>query len=310
MVGYNLQDRLTFFDNAYLQVKENQFRKALDAERAIMHATDGLYSDLYRFRPQVLLAVSAFLLPTKLFDLARLSGTRVVILMTEQPYETERELDVAQHADLVLLNDPVNIDRFREVTRAEYVPHAFRPHLHKPGPVDPEAASEFCFVGTGFESRIRFFEAMDLAGIDVALGGNWMQLGEDSPLRKYLAHDIDACCDNAQAVRLYRSSKASLNLYRRETEDNGSAVGWACGPREIELAATGCFFLRDPRPEGDEMFPMLPTFAGPEDAGEILRWWLAHDGLREEAARQARAAVADRTFVNNAAALMRLLEKE
>ena len=80
------------------------------------------------------------------------------------------------------------------------------------------------------------------------------------------------------------------------------------GPREIEMAATELFYLRDPRPEGNQVLPMLPTFDGPGDASEKLRWWLAHDAEREKMARQARAAVADRTFTSNARRLLQLLD--
>jgi hypothetical protein len=77
----------------------------------------------------------------------------------------------------------------------------------------------------------------------------------------------------------------------------------------VELAAAGTFFLRDPRPEGDELFPMLPTFDGPADASEKLRWWLARDAQREKAAAGARAAIAGRTFEANARRLLQLLDK-
>jgi hypothetical protein len=80
------------------------------------------------------------------------------------------------------------------------------------------------------------------------------------------------------------------------------------GPREVEMAACGLFFLRDPRGEGDEVLPMLPTFATPEDAGEELRWWLAHDTERDRVAARALEAVADRTFTRNAQSLLRVLD--
>jgi hypothetical protein len=190
------------------------------------------------------------------------------------------------------------------------MPHAYRPIVHCPGRAEKNLAADLAFVGTGFESRIEFFEAMDLDGLDVLLAGHWQRLSEDSPLRKYVAHDIKDCIDNVEGVRIYRSSKLGMNLYRRETEDGDSHAGWALGPREIEMAATGLFFLRDPRGEGDEVFPMLPTFTTPAEASELTRWWVEHDGLRAEAARQARKAIADRTFANNAARLLQLLEKE
>lgn len=310
VIEFNLSDRLTFYDRTFIQVSDHEFRKALDHEKAIDVAINGLYAALYKTRPHVLLVVSGFFVPHELLDLARASGTKVVILHTESPYEDERQALLASHADLNLLNDPTNIDTFRAIARTEYMPHAYRPVLHRPMPPIPERVSEFVFVGTGYPSRVQFLEAMNLDGIDVALAGNWQQLTDDSPLHKYLAHEPDHCLDNQDAVELYQASKVGLNLYRREAQRPDLTSGWAMGPREVELAACGLFFLRDPRPEGDEVLHMLPTVTSPAEAGEQLRWWLAHDKERDRLAGMARAAIADRTFDNNAAVLMRLLETE
>jgi hypothetical protein len=73
------------------------------------------------------------------------------------------------------------------------------------------------------------------------------------------------------------------------------------------MAACGLFFLRDPRGESDDVLPMLPTFTDPTDACQQLRWWLTHPKARERATAKARLAVADRTFANHAAELLRLI---
>jgi hypothetical protein len=171
----------------------------------------------------------------------------------------------------------------------------------------PELASDLAFVGTGYQSRIDFFEAMDLDGIDVLLAGNWAPLTEDSKLYPLLAHDPEACLDNAKTVDVYRSAKVGLNLYRREAQRPELSAGWSCGPREIEQAAIGLPFARDPRGEGDELFPMLPTFTDPAEASDIVRWFIGHDDEREKASLLIREAVADRTFDHHAAVLLRLL---
>ncbi len=114
-------------------------------------------------------------------------------------------------------------------------------------------------------------------------------------------------CDNTETAKLYRSSKTSLNLYRREAGVGSDAQGWALGPREVELAASECFFLRDPRGESDELFPMLPTFSEPGEIRPLLDYYLTHPMERIEAATKARAAIADRTFANNAAWLLEKL---
>lgn len=310
VVDYPLGSALTFYDNLFMQHSATEFRKALTGEEATRLAADRLAGALYKVRPDVLFLTSGFFVDTDFLDLARRDGTKVVLYATEQPYELSRELDLARHCDIVLLTDPIQIDLFREVCTAEHVPHAYRPSVHHPGDQVPALACDLAFVGTGYASRARFFEAMDLDGLDVLLAGNWASLDEHSPLRSYVAHNPDDCLDNTQTVEIYRSAAVGINLYRREAENEHQVAGWAVGPREVEMAAIGAFFLRDPRPEGDELFPMLPRFTTPGEAADQLRWYLAHPDARETAAAKAREAVADRTFDNNAARLLRLLDKE
>ncbi len=74
------------------------------------------------------------------------------------------------------------------------------------------------------------------------------------------------------------------------------------------MAACGLPFARDPRGESDELFPMLPAFTDPAEAGEQVRWLLADDDRRADLGAQARKAIADRTFHHHAAQLLGLLE--
>jgi spore maturation protein CgeB len=286
------------------------FRKALTADQAIQLATNGLAAALFKLRPHVLLSISSFFADTDVLDQARRLGTRVVLVHTESPYEDDRQLLLAPHADLNLLNDPTNFDRFRQVAPTEYQPQCYRPAIHRPGPAVPGLVCDLGFVGTGFESRIRFFEAMDLDGLDVILGGNWQRLADDSPLRKHVGHDLEQCLDNTEAILLYRSARMGLNLYRREAALPELEQGWAVGPREIEMAACQLCFLRDRRGEGDELWPMLPTFDDPQDASEKLHWWLANPKARATAATAAREAIQDRTFTNAAKRLLGLLDRQ
>lgn len=314
VIRFNLGDRLALYNNVLVDTGRRSpgerllLRKALTSDQATELAVNGLAAMLFKVRPHVLLVVSGFFVPPELLDQARRYGTRVVILHTEEPYEVERELAFAEHADLNLINDPLHIDRFAAVAPTVYAPHAYRPAVHRPGGADPNLACDLAFVGTGFGSRRAFLEQMDLDGVDVLLAGNWQGVADDSPLRAFLAAgDPAKCVDNADTARIYQSAKVGLNLYRREADGEKTTGGWAMGPREVEMAACGLFFLRDPRPEGDEVLPMLPRFAGPVEASELLRWWLAHPDQRNRAATAAREAVADRTFTNHARQLLRLL---
>ena len=301
VVDFNFDDRLNFYAGAHVP-KDGQLVKAFHPTEAAMLAAKGVEAAVFEFLPDVVVIVSGFFIPPAIYELLRLRGHRVVLVHTESPYEDDRQIHRAALADLNVLNDPTNLDRFEQVAPSMYLPHCYDPDIHYPRPAVDGARSDFCFVGTGYDSRAEFFEQVDFYGIDVALAGNWRNLPPASPLRSYLAHHIDECCPNEITADLYASTKISANLYRKEASH--SADGWAMGPREVELAAMGVFYLREARGEGDDLLPMLPTFDSPPDFTEKLRWWLAHDDERTEAALKAQAAVADRTFDNVVAQML------
>lgn len=315
---YNTNDRLMFYSKALVDTgKQDEtghriVRQAMGQPDAIRASMQGLSHACYALWPDVVLFVSGFFVTGGEFELMHARRHKLVMLHTESPYQDDEQLAKAPFMDLNLLNDPTNIAAYEERAPALYMPHAYRPTLHRPrtGPVDTNRESDLAFIGTAFKSRIDFFGKMDFSGIDFLLGGaNWDDdLDVGSPLRKYLGH-TEGCVDNDQTAAIYQNAKAGINLYRRESEDQHAGEGWAIGPREIEMAACGLFYLRDSRGEGDEVFPMLPKFDSPGDATEKLRWWLAHDFEREIAAAAARLVVADRTFENNAKKLLKALEK-
>jgi spore maturation protein CgeB len=208
---YNLDDRLAFYGSVLLETEEEgRFKKALTGEQAIELAVNGLYAAILKTRPHILLVISAFFTGPELLHITRSAGVKVVVVHTESPYEDDRQLAIAHHADLNLVNDKISLDTFREISRAEYFPQAYRPSVHYPGFPQAHQPCDFAWVGTGFPSRVEFFEAMDLDGIDVALGGNWKLLDDDSPLLPFVVNDLEDCFDNTDAADLYRAAKVGL----------------------------------------------------------------------------------------------------
>lgn len=309
---FNLDDRITFYTQAWIKDEESgTLTKALDEDAALTMAANGIEVALYEWWPDVVVVVSGFYIPPKLWAVLRQRPHHVVYWCTESPYEDDRQGRAARYADTVVLNDPTNLQQFIDEVNpnTHYFPHSYDPDVHRPGPAVPALRSDFAFVGTGFPSRIDWLERVDWTGVNVRIGGNWVALDEDSLLLPFLFDSNPAACmDNLTTSCVYRSTKTSLNLYRKEHSDDATADGWAMGPREVELAACGTFFFRESRPEGDELFPTLPILDGPETFGDELRWWLAHDDEREAAATAARNAIVDRTFKSTAARLLRLVE--
>lgn len=304
----NLGDRLNFYTAAHLQ-KNGEWVKALDHEEAVRVAAKGIEVICYEWWPDIVVIVSGCFIPPETWGILARRPHHVVMWCTESPYEDDRQLRAARYADTVIINDPTNLDQFRAANpRSWYLPHSYDPDRHHPGRPTRNLVCDFGFVGTGFPSRIEFLEQVDWAGINAKLGGNWGLVPEGSPLEPLLMFGRQECFDNRDAAKLYRSAKVTANLYRKETSEEGTADGWAIGPREVELAACGSFFLREPRAEGDALFPMLPTFTTPAEFQDLLRWWIAHPKQRESTAADAREVIAERTFTNSAAHLLNLVD--
>lgn len=308
VVNYNLGDRLTFYSTAEIKNPEGEHVPAFDHETVQRLAMQGVEAAALRWWPDVVVVTSGFYMPPATIDLFRSRGMKVVILHTESPYEDDRQLQLAPHADVNVVNDPTNLDTFKMVApNSVYIPHSFDPAVHHPGKAVSKLKSDVAFVGTAYPSRIEFLEAVDWSGLDVVLAGNWQALDDESPLRPFVIHDLEACFPNDQTADVYRSTKVGLNLYRTEANMPSLADGWSMGPREVEMAACGTFFLRAPRPESDQVFPMLPAFSSPSELGDLLRQWVADDDARTRVAAEARAAVDGWTFACRAEQLLDLI---
>lgn len=303
----NLNDRLDFYSGAYVH-RNGEYVKAFEREAAFEMASQGLEAACYKFWPDVIILMTGWYITPMTLGVLRKRPHHVVLWCTESPYEDDRQARQARYVDTVILNDPANLDWFRREINpnTHYLPHSFDPDVHHPGVGRKDLFCDFGWVGTGFPSRLEFMEQVDWSGVDVKLGGQFRWMEDGSPLAPFLVHPVDQCMDNKVTADLYRSSRMSANLYRAEHSEGGHADGWAMGPREVELAACGTFFLREPRGEGDELFPMLPTFTEPAEFTDLMRHYLANDEARTQAAAAARAAIADRTFKNTTARLLSL----
>jgi hypothetical protein len=303
---FELDKLLDYFAYAYTD-RNGEIVKAHTETEAIQLAAGQIKAACYDWWPDLVIVVSGFFMYPQLVDIMRDRHRHVVLLCTESPYEDEAQLQKAAWYDGVVLNDPTNLDAFAEVCDgpALYAPHAYDPAVHYRAPAKHHA--DVSWIGTCYPSRAAFLEQVDWSGLDVSFGGNFKDAPES--LLRFVGHEPEECVDNDVTAEVYRGSLASFNIYRAETNGqlSDSADGWAIGPREVEMARCGLWFARQSRPESDEVFPMLPTFSDPQELGDQLRWAIANPEARMMAVERAFAAVEDRTFPNNARALLQAL---
>ncbi len=303
VMPYRLDERLDVFDSSWIKRKGAWQRTFATTEDAVWLAAELLKSAFLDWWPDLVLVVSGFFVPPDVVESLRARNAKVVLLATESPYQDDQQLEWAKAYDAVILNDPTHLEQCNQICPTWYTPHAHDPERHRPARGDL-LRSDFAWCGTAYPSRVRFFEQVDWDGLHVRFAGNWDTISPDHPLAAFVQHPLDECCPNDETVRLYQGALTSANLYRREANSADQVAGWAMGPREVELAACGTWFARDPRPESDRVLWMYPTFTDPSELGDQVRWALAHPAQRYEATLAARAAVADRTFAHNAKSLL------
>jgi hypothetical protein len=317
VITYNTNDRITFYDGAYVKDANGEYQKAFASAAQVADlALAGLFESAYVTWPDMIFFVSGFWTSPKRLEVLKSRGHKIVMLHTESPYQDEEQFKRGRIADLNLLNDPTNLEVWRsQDVNTHYMPHSYDPDVHFPRLAGDPYEFDFSFVGSPFLSRQKFLASMDFTGIDAVLGGGyWGSVSDEyKHLLNYLGHDTEESVDNTETAAIYRRTKVGINIYRKEGEEKGEAYGgYSMGPREVEMAACGLFFLRDPRPESDDTFgetagDILPSFESPEEATELLRFWVKHDDVREHFAALARERIADWTFDNMAKELMRLI---
>lgn len=273
-------------------------------ERALRHQVDAV------------VIVSGMYLHPDVIVLMRRAGLTVTALLTESPYDLEKELRLAELLHGVWTPERSVVSKFQSVcANVGYLPHAWHPQRHLAGPQpgdDTVPSHDVVFVGSAFRERIEWFRSIDWTGIDLGLYGQWDLLGSRDKLRQYLR---GGCVDNARTAALYRRAKIGLNLYRQSKGFGRSAPRIAQGaaeslsPRAYELAACGAFHLSEARAEVGEVFgDLVPTFRSATEAAALIRAWLVDEAGRAAVSAQLPATVAESSWVHRAAQVMTDLE--
>ena len=243
---------------------------------------------------------------------------KIVTLYTESPYRPSEELELAQYSDYVFTNERSFVERLQAIQpRSWYMPQAYDDLIHRPEKRDRKYGTYFC--GSGFSSRIHTLSQIDwdAAGTDFTLRGLWMDLAEDSPLRK---HYIQGIVQNEEVVDDYRASEICLNLHRqegeivvfeRDTPDSyakekaGFKVtdAWSMNNRACEIAATGAFQIADDtRQEMVEVFgDSVPRFnmGDPAELQELVEYYTRRPDERTKLSQEAAMRIEGRTYLGN-----------
>lgn len=282
---YHLYNRMRYHAAALGTAKEGAGKElAEDAGLVSRCATENVVVEaLYHEAELVVVASGLSFHPNGLWLLRR-AGIPVATIMTESPYDDEKQLEFAAvYPEMaVFTHDAYSAREYGW----DLLEPAYDPTIHTPTPPDGEC--DVLFVGTGWEERQRLLEAVDWTGIDLHLEGFWLGIEPDSLLFPFYR---GGCVDNKDLPAKYAGAKICLNMHR--SSPNAESMN----PRAYELAACGAFQLSDHRARLVELFGgSVPTFEGSRDLEDKIRYYLSHSEDRIEKAELARSRVQGETF--------------
>ncbi len=323
-LGEQLQEDLLFYDlGSRLTLSQRWLHMLWRARGKVPEQRPGWPDAIYRgsvealemalrFEADWVFVISGMFFHPDVVEMLRRAGLRTAVLLTESPYEDDRQATLAALADMCWTTERTSVAPLRKAgANVRYIRHAYDPSRHRPdAPLDMSLpAHDVVFVGSGFPERIEALRSVDWHGIDLGLYGEWGLLGSTAKLRRYVK---SGPVSNETTRALYRRAKIGLNLHRSSTAYGRSAPriehAESANPRAYELAACGLFQVSDHRAEVYELFgEAVPTFA-PGQLEDTLRAYRQDSPARRYAARQARQAVLPHTFAARAAQVLADLE--
>jgi spore maturation protein CgeB len=264
----------------------------------------------------MVLVVSGMYFHPDFFILMKRAGLRVGVLLTESPYDDERQERILPWVDIAWTNERTSVEPFRKINpNTYYLPHAYNQDKHFPQAKDEKdkliKEHDVVFVGTGFRERADLLAAVNWEGIDFGLYGHWSILGPRNRLRKYIQSEE---IENEVTSALYRKAKIGINLHRtsRGFGRDAPQIGYAesLNPRAYELAACGCFYISDDRAEVTEIFNgSVPTFKDAAEMESSIRYWLEHEEERKKVAARLPSVVQAHNWRTRAEQMMKDLER-
>ena len=287
VADFNFDDRLAFYSNAHAPNGAEPILSPPDAARM---AAKGLEAVCYEWWPDLVLVISGFFIPPETLDIMRRRGHKVVLVHTESPYEDDRQIPRAAWADLNVVNDPLNLSASTG-RPVRLHPPRLQPGDPPPRGPEPGLACDFSFVGTGFPA--------DHVPGGGRLGGHRLRARPATGARRRRRAGQVPGPRRRGVLPEHRGGAAlhvvegSANLYRKEA--TATADGWAMGPREVELAACGTFFLRGPRRVRLAALD-APDVQGPGEFEDQVRWWLRTRHSTDTSRRARMKRSPDRTF--------------
>ena len=302
--------------------------RAAPHPRRLREAAKALLAELLREPAETVLLLNGFVIESHhpgFFRALKGAGKRIAGWQIDEPYYVDKNRGFATELDLLLSVDSSTVPLYRERgVKAEFLPLACDPALHKSHAAAAPYACEVCFVGTPFKGSRRTQLIDDIAPClarhDTRIVGateldSWQKSLANFSLLK--AAIRDQAVSPQQAAQYFSGAKVNLNLHKDSfghAWDRNAARIAARSPNERTFAIAGCGgfqLIDDTRPDLARFFAPgreLDTFSDAADLEKKIDYYRAHADERRALAAAAQArAYREHTWRHRLEAVLALL---
>lgn len=281
-----------------------------------------LIPDIVRFSPDIMITICGpeSILPIHIVRAIRGMAIATAVWFTDDPYAIDNALAVVAEYDFVFTIDSGCVPYYESsgCKNVFHLPLGTDPDIFYPHPVHPSYYNDVCFIGTGYQNRLRFFEEVlrRLNGVQVQLVGHyWENLRLTGSC---MPHIRKKWINPPEAVKYYNGSKIVLNIHRSQDDplldkNKAGAPGHSINNRTFDIAACRAFQLIDYRPDFDQFYQAgaeMIAFESPEECASLINKYLQNSELRMEMARKSyERTIKEHTFSQRVHAMMNIIQK-
>ncbi|KJB86329.1 hypothetical protein AZ66_19390 [Paenibacillus sp. E194] len=258
-----------------------------------------LLPDICEFRPEFVLTICGprSFLPVDQVRSIRRMGIPIGVWFVDDPYAIDNALQVAAEYDIIFTIDSGCVPYYERhgCKRVHHLPLGTDTDIFRPFNAHPSYESDICFIGTGYDNRLRMMQQMlkELdSGLHVKLVGHFWDTVNWSG--GCIPHLRTKWVNFSETPRYYNGAKLVLNIHRSEDDtlidkNKTGAPGHTINNRTFDIAACRRAQIIDYRPDLHMFYEPgaeLLCFESPKECAELIHTYLYEDAKRSSIASQ------------------------
>ncbi len=287
----------------------------------IFYGLDSLKKMINTFKPDLILTMVGFKMPTSMLDWIKKQKIPTAIWMTEDPYFTDKTLNLIHHFDYVFTIESSCVDFYNAAghKNVHHLPLGTNQNIFLPQSKNKNGYydHDICFVGYAYPERIKFTKfLLDHSSHSIlTIGGNW-QLDFAKYQHNRRIRIINHWVEPQRVASIYNRTKIILNSHRpyqfKYNRNGKGVINQSINNRTFDIASCAAFQLIDHKPdlinhfsEGKEII----SFTSTEDLLKKVNYYLEHEKERKEIAKNARQRVLyNDTFTHRLNRMMNIIK--